>query len=134
MTAKSIEKILDDPVALLRLSRKGIKYSLFESIVNSGPFAIKEWVIFLHLTERTLQRYKKENRSFEQLQSSRILKIAQLQTRGKDIFDGVESYAQWMNSKIVAMGGIKPIDLLDNSFGIAMLNEELTRIEYGVLA
>lgn len=134
MTAKSIEKILDDSVALVKLSRKGINYSLFDSIVKSGPFTIKDWVVFLHLTERTLQRYKKENRSFEQLQSSRILEIAQLQSKGKEIFDGVENFNQWMNSKVVALGSIKPKDLLDNSFGIGMLNDELTRIEYGVLA
>lgn len=134
MSAKSIEKILDDSVELIKLSRKGIKYTLFESIVKAGPFTIKEWVMFLHLTERTLQRYKKESRSFEQLHSSRILEVAQLQKRGIEVFGGIDNFDQWMNSKIVALGGIKPIELLDNTFGIDMLNQELTRLEYGVLA
>ena len=134
MSLKALEKILGDTIELINLTRKGIEYSLFQSIVTTGPFTIKEWVKFLHITERTLQRYKKENKSFEPLHSERILEIAQLQKRGKDIFGNTENFSQWMNSKIIALGGIKPKELLDNSFGITVLNHELTRIEYGVLA
>ncbi len=134
MSVKALEKILGDTIALINLARKGIEYSLFQSIVTTGPFTIKEWVNFLHITERTLQRYKKENKSFEPLQSERILEIAQLQKRGKDIFGSTENFNQWMNSKIIALGGIRPKELLDNSFGISLLNQELTRIEHGVLA
>ncbi|NEN24917.1 DUF2384 domain-containing protein, partial [Cryomorpha ignava] len=41
---------------------------------------------------------------------------------------------QWLDSNIVALGGIKPKTLLDSSFGISILNQELIRIEHGVLA
>ena len=60
-----LEKILDDSVELINLTRKGIQYQLFNSIVKEGPFKIKEWSLFLHIKERTLQRYKKENKTFE---------------------------------------------------------------------
>ena len=39
-----------------------------------------------------------------------------------------------MNSKILALGGIKPRELLDSSIGIEILNDELTAIEYGIFA
>lgn len=134
MSIKVLEKILNDDIKLIGLTRKGISYELFNSILIKSPFSIKEWSGFLHLTERTLQRYKKEDKSFESLQSERILEIAQLQKRGIEIFGHVENFDQWMNSKIIALGGIKPKELLDSSFGISMINAELTRIEHGVLA
>lgn len=134
MSIKVLDKILDDDVELIGLTRKGISYKLFNSIQSKSPFTIKEWSFFLHLTERTLQRYKKENKSFEPLQSERILEIAQLQKRGIEIFGGSDNFYVWMNAKIIALGGIPPKELLDNSFGISILNAELTRIEYGVLA
>ena len=134
MSVIALEGMLDDNVRLIGLTRAGISYELFQSIVEQGLFTIKEWSGFLHLTERTLQRYKKENRPFEPLQSERILEIARLQKRGADVFGTVENFNEWMNSKIIALGEIKPKELLDSSFGISMIDAELVRIEHGVLA
>ncbi len=134
MSIATLENSLDDDVALIQLTRKGLSYALFLKIVASGNFTIQQWATFLHLTERTLQRYKKEKKSFESLQSEKILEIARLQKRGTEIFGSKDNFNTWMNSTIIALGSIKPVELLDNSFGIALLNDELTRIEWGVLA
>lgn len=134
MSIKALSKILDDTIELIRLTRKGVEYSLFNSIVSTTPYSTKDWSSFLHLTERTLQRYKKEERPFEQPYSERILEIAQLHKRGIEVFGNAEYFNQWLDSNIVALGGIKPKSLLDSSFGISILNQELTRIEHGVLA
>ena len=40
----------------------------------------------------------------------------------------------WLNTLNVALGGIKPKDVLDSAFGIEWLMDELGRIEHGVLA
>lgn len=125
---------LVDTVELVKLSRKGIAISLFEEIVNSCSYTVKEWSKFLHLTERTIQRYKKENRTFETLQSERIIEIAKLQMKGKEVFGSKVYFEEWMNSKIIALGNIRPVELLDSSFGIDILMDELGRIEHGVLA
>ena len=134
MTLSFLDKVLNDTLELINLTRKGVTYDLFTSIVAAGSFTMKDWSIFLHISERTLQRYKKEKKSFDPIHSERILAIAQLQKRGIDLFGDKDNFSRWMNSKIVALGGIQPKDLLDNSFGIALLNDELTRIEHGVLA
>lgn len=123
-----------DTFELVKLSRKGIAISLFEDIVRSNSYTIKEWSKFLHLTERTIQRYKKENRKFESLQTERIIEIAKLQLKGIEVFGSKSYFEEWMNSKVIALGNIRPIELLDSSFGIEMLMDELGRIEHGVLA
>lgn len=123
-----------DTFELVKLSRKGITISLFEDIVRSSSYTIKEWSKFLHLTERTIQRYKKENRKFESLQTERIIEIAKLQLKGIEVFGSKSYFEEWMNSKVIALGNIRPIELLDSSFGIEMLMDELGRIEHGVLA
>ena len=123
-----------DTVELLKLSRKGIPIGLFEEIVRSSAYTIKEWSRFLHLTERTIQRYKKEKRTFEPLQSERIIEISKLQLKGIEIFGSRVNFEEWMNSKIIALGNIRPMELLDSSFGIDMLMDELGRIEHGILA
>ena len=134
MSIAQLNSKLTDTVELVKLSRKGITISLFEEVVNSCAYTMKEWSKFLHLTERTIQRYKKEKRSFESLHSERIIEIAKLQVKGKEVFGSKLYFEEWMNSKTVALGNIRPVELLDSSFGIDMLMDELGRIEHGVLA
>lgn len=134
MSITQFNSKLSDTVELVKLSRKGISISLFEDIVKSNSYTIKEWSKFLHLTERTIQRYKKEKRKFEPLQSERIIEISKLQLKGIEIFGSKINFEEWMNSKIIALGNIRPIELLDSSFGIEMLMDELGRIEHGILA
>ncbi len=134
MSIAQLNLKLADTVELVKLSRKGIPYKLFEEIVNTNSYSLKDWSKFLHLTERTIQRYKKEKKKFEPIQSERIIDIAKLQLKGTELFGSNEIFGEWMNSKIIALGNIRPIELLDNSFGIEMLMDELGRIEHGVLA
>jgi len=134
MSITQFNSKLLDTVELVKLSRKGITIGLFEEIVKSSSYTIKEWSKFLHLTERTIQRYKKEKKKFEPLQSERIIEISKLQLKGKEIFGSKINFEEWMNSKIIALGNIRPIELLDSSFGIEMLMDELGRIEHGILA
>jgi len=91
-------------------------------------------VIFLHITERTIQRYKKGHKKFDTLQSERIINITKLHRKGNVVFGLAAHLAVWMNSNIIALGNIKTIELLDNSFGIDLLFDELGRLEHGVLA
>ncbi len=134
MTTQALNQILDDSVKLIQLTRKGVDYSLFRLIAGNSSFSIKDWSSFLHVTERTLQRYKKEEKAFEQPYAERILEIAQLQKRGQEVFGGGDRFHEWMDTKVIALGGVKPKSLLDSSFGIGVLNRELTRLEHGVLA
>ncbi len=134
MSIAQFYSILDDSVELLKLSRKGVEFSLFQSVVKQGLFTLKDWSKFLHITERTIQRYKKEKKNFEPIQSERIIEIAKLQSKGISVFGSAQSFNQWLNSKIVALGGLKPIEYLDSSFGVDILMDELGRIEHGILA
>lgn len=134
MTVAKFNTQFNDPMVLIELSRKGIPFQLFENIVSLGVFDIKSWSKFLHLTERTIQRYKKEKSSFGALHSEKIIEIARLEKRGLELFESKENFDIWMNSKLIVFGGQRPIDFLDTSFGIGIVEDELTRIEHGVLA
>ena len=114
--------------------RQGIKFTFFITIANRSPFNLYEWSGFLHLSERTMQRYKKEKRTFNPLQSEKILQITLLYRMGIDVFGDKEKFYSWLKTENLALGKIKPKELLDNAFGINLLKDELTRIEHGVLA
>ena len=114
--------------------RQGIKFSMFSKILKSSPFTLQEWSRFLHLSERSMQRYKAEKRTFAPIHSEKILEITFLYQRGAEVFGKAENFNTWLNAKSIALGGVVPKEWMDTTFGINLLNDELTRIEHGVLA
>lgn len=119
---------------LIQAIREGINYSFFEGMLQYLPFSFNEWSRYLNLSERTLQRYKKENKPFQANFAERILEIKLLYKYGMEVFEINENFNSWLNTKSIALGGAKPKDLLDTTFGINLVRDELTRIEHGVLA
>jgi putative toxin-antitoxin system antitoxin component (TIGR02293 family) len=124
----------NDILSLIRTLKAGIKYAVFIGIANNSPFTLSEWTDFLHLSDRTMQRYKSQKKTFDPVQSEKILEIALLYKLGIDVFGNKQKFNSWLETDNLALGRAKPKSLLDNSFGIGLLHDELMRIEHGVLA
>lgn len=123
-----------DAVYLINVSRKGIDFASFNKIADKIPFMISEWCSYLHISERTMHRYKKEKKSFDTIQSERILEINYLFQKGAQVFGSYDIFGEWLDATNIALGGVKPKDLLDSTFGIGLIKDELIRIEHGVFA
>ncbi len=119
---------------LIDIAQKGISFKLFDGLSKKFPFTMQDWADFLHISGKTLSRYQKEDKSFDVLQSEKILQIEMLYKRGEEVFGSSENFLIWLQSESVALGKTKPQDLLGSVFGISLLMDELTRIEHGVLA
>jgi len=124
----------NDVLSLINAVRNGISYSFFSNLVRISTFSLPEWSYFLHLSERTLQRYKKEKKNFGPVYSEKILEITMLYKYGKEVFGNEENFSSWLDSSNIALGNSSPKQLLDSNFGIEMVKDELGRIEHGVLA
>ncbi|MEB2776958.1 antitoxin Xre/MbcA/ParS toxin-binding domain-containing protein [Algoriphagus sp. D3-2-R+10] len=119
---------------IISLVRQGVSFEEFDKFASKSAFSSSEWSEFLHISERTMQRYHKEKKSFDSLQSEKIIEIALLQKRGVEVFGNKSKFQNWLETPCLALGDLEPKSYLDSSFGITLLKDELTRIEYGVLA
>lgn len=120
--------------SLINAIKEGIRFTFFEKLAKNIPFTLREWASYLHLSERSLQRFKKEKGTFNTVSSEKIIEITMLNKYGIEVFGDQDKFNVWLLTKNVALGGITPKDLLDSSFGIQLLKDELTRIEHGILA
>ncbi|MCF8357630.1 MAG: DUF2384 domain-containing protein [Prolixibacteraceae bacterium] len=132
LTFKSLEN--NDIFKLIDVTRQGVDYETFEDFTVSYPLNSSTWSKILNMSERTIQRYKREKKRLDSIHSEKFLLIMLLFKKGVSVFGNTSNFLAWINSKSIPLGGIKPIDLLDNSFGINMVKDELIRIEHGVLA
>lgn len=115
-------------------SRKGMLYRHFKDILALLPLTIKEWSECLHLSERTLLRYSQSEKPFDPIYTDRILQIQFLFQHGAEAFGSPERFNAWINQNSIALGGVKPKELLDTAFGIQLIDAEICRIEHGIFS
>lgn len=122
-----------DTNRLVQLVRDGVQFGVFSNLLKRISFSLQEWSIFLHLSERTMHRYQKENKTFDISSSERIIQITLLYEYGVSVFGNKENFDTWLVSKNLVLGS-KPKELLDTVFGIELVHNELSKIEHGIFA
>jgi putative toxin-antitoxin system antitoxin component (TIGR02293 family) len=126
-------KILNDRLLIVNAIRHGVTTRLFDEIKSNAPFDDQQWSVFLNLNIRTLQRYRADKKHvFKPIHSEKIFELAELVALGNIVFDSQEDFTIWLSTPSVALGRVKPVDLLDSSYGMQLIMAELNMIEYGV--
>jgi len=119
---------------LINATKEGVDFRTFNEFFKTYPLNSATWSKILNMSERTIQRYRREKKRFDSIHTEKLLLILLLFKKGSDVFGNTKNFLTWISSENIALGGIKPIDLLDNSFGINLVKDELIKIEHGVLA
>lgn len=108
-------------------------YQAFKKIADEAPFSLKEWAGFLHLSERTMHRYAKDNSTFNGLQIERILLFKELIQQGNSLF-GKENFGLWLDRPLFSLSFKTPKELLFTHDGVQEVIDILSRIEHGIVA
>jgi putative toxin-antitoxin system antitoxin component (TIGR02293 family) len=124
---------LKSPMDLIELSQKGVSKGALNHLIYYASLSLKEIASLLPITERTIQRYTASDR-FSPAVSEQIIAIAQIISRGEEVFGDRKRFLTWMNHKNPALSNNKPFDLLSSRFGANLIIDELGRIEHGVIS
>jgi putative toxin-antitoxin system antitoxin component (TIGR02293 family) len=119
---------------LLVLSiREGIPFFLFSAIRRHTPFTDIDWANFLNISTKSLQRYKVEKDFvFKPIHSEKIIELAEVTQLGETVFGTNEQFYNWLNRTNHALGNMKPLELLNDSYGKDLVINELNRIDQGI--
>lgn len=112
---------------------KDFRYEDFKELADKGPFTQAEWAGMLSVSERTLQRYSKENAAFNGLQTERILHLNKLIEKGNRLF-GKAGFNNWLDYAPYTLNGVQIRDILSSYQGIETAIDLLGRIEHGIPA
>ena len=117
---------------LIQLSREGLDHQTFEEIVERLPFTLQEWARYVGVSERTLIRLRKDNKALGTSLSDKVIRITQLYQKGVEVFRDEDKFRSWLDTRIMAVGSVKPKSLLDTSFGLELVDTTLGQIEFGI--
>lgn len=128
------DDFLSDRMLLVSSIREGIPYSLFTLIQDMAPFSDNDWATFLDMSAKSLQRYRQSAKNFKPIHSEKIIELAEVTNLGLEVFGNMEKFRLWLQTPNFALGNLKPVELLKDSYGKEMVTEELTGINHGILA
>lgn len=136
-TEKTEPLKLEEPEALYLPMKKPVavadySYKKLKKIADTVPFTQAEWANMLHLSERTLQRYAKNNTSFEGIYTDRILLLQEMIELGLATFVNADAFYGWLKKDKLVMGQKLSFDSLYSDRGIQEVIDQLGRIQYGV--
>ena len=83
---------------------------------------------------RTLARRKKLGETLSPAESDRVLRLERISEHADRVFGNHEKAQRWLRSELIALDGVRPIDLLETEAGAHTIYEELVRIDYGMFA
>ena len=113
---------------------KDFTYNNFKKVADKVPFTQAEWANILHVSERTLQRYSKDNHSFAPINAERIVLIEKVLLQAKITFGDTDKFYDWIKRNPYMMEGNLSVQSLSTFEGIQNVLTQLGRIQQGIFA
>jgi putative toxin-antitoxin system antitoxin component (TIGR02293 family) len=123
-----------DDISLLNRSKKGLSAKAALDFLSLSGFTQDEFQETFKTTVKTIQNHVTRELTLDAALSEKLLKSFALFDKGAEIFGSASNFHQWLNIPAYGLGNQLPFELMDTITGIQLIEEELTRIEFGDLA
>jgi putative toxin-antitoxin system antitoxin component (TIGR02293 family) len=119
------------PLEKVAIANKRISKTELEQLKRSTELDYSTLSNILSISRATLIN-KKGNEKFAVAQSERIFALADIYAYGYEVFEDKDKFNHWINESNKALGGQKPLELLNSQFGKEEVKRLIGRIDYGV--
>jgi putative toxin-antitoxin system antitoxin component (TIGR02293 family) len=131
---KVLRRELRSESDLIAAVRKGLPVAALDSVFEACADTVNTRSDLYQAVGnmRTLQRKRTEHSALSPDESDRLARLARLLVRAEDAFGDRAKAHQWMATTNRALGGERPLSLLDSDTGALEVERVLGRIEHGV--
>jgi putative toxin-antitoxin system antitoxin component (TIGR02293 family) len=126
-------KVLGSSKDLNHLAEEGLPKQSLVIFMKKINLDERRLFSYLDVTRRALDNYK-PNERLRLYVSDRLIHLAELYVKGKELFDSFENFNEWLNRPSIDLGGEKPLERIHTRKGVDDLIHVLGRIEHGILA
>ncbi|MCU0467202.1 MAG: DUF2384 domain-containing protein [Arcicella sp.] len=121
---------LKNPLDLIELSRRGVNKAAVDLVAQKLSLTDREIARILNISERTFHRYTTDTQ-LDTSSTERLLKLMLLYQHGEEVFSNLEDFKPWMRQSMRVFGDKTALDLLDTITGFELVDNVLSRIEFG---
>lgn len=131
---KVIGRRIETDAELIDAVREGLPAESLDSVFEYlQEEQIPQSVVYRVIgSGRTLQRKRSSGSTLSPMESDRLARLARILVRAEEAFTSGAMSRRWMAQPNRALGGARPIDLLDSDTGTLSVERLLGRIEHGV--
>ncbi|MCK5673493.1 MAG: DUF2384 domain-containing protein [Spirochaetales bacterium] len=118
---------------LITIIRNRLSRNNFDFVRGELKMSLKEFSNTLRISEKTIQRYKRDELLNENVTEG-LIEIAEIIAMGVEVLGNKSEFLDWFHSPVISLGSNKPVSLLDTHHGRKLILNELGRIEHGIYA
>ena len=132
MPAKVAAMAALPPLAQVETIRQGIATQVFEQIATAIGLGKETLARKLNINAQTLR--KRRSRILSADEAEKSLRVARVFAQASEVLGSEDKARQWLNDQIPALGGKRPLDLLDTDIGTQEVVNLLQCIKWGMYA
>jgi putative toxin-antitoxin system antitoxin component (TIGR02293 family) len=110
--------------------REGFPQKVVSEVMQAAGLTLKELADTLDLSTRSLQRRRREGR-LARYESDRLYRLARIIAMAKHYLGDAGTATRWLRRPNRALGGSRPLELIDTEPGARAVENVLGRIAYG---
>ena len=129
---KYVSSTVENPFDFIHLANKGIDTAVIKNFRTYFNLSRDSIAHMLNVSEPTLYRWTKANKSLDRNFSVKLFEIADLFLYGIEVFGDKENFFKWLKLPNTALGSLEPYELIEIPGGVAKVKDILGRIEHGV--
>ena len=123
--------LASDAAAMVAIVRQGVKSDIYGWLKQALAVSDSRLSAIIRVSQRTIKRRLRDGR-FHPDESERIMRVAKLTERARDVFGDLESAREWLKSPQFALGGEIPLEYADTEPGAQVVEDVLGRLEHGI--
>lgn len=118
---------------LIDAVRAGLPVQALDYVLNASTPTLRQGDVYRVVgSVRTLQRKRLRRAALSTEESDRLARLARILVRADTALGDEDKAGRWLAEENRALGGERPVALLDSDAGTLAVEQELGRIEHGV--
>lgn len=122
---------VDDDMTTVAAIREGLDTDIIDEILAQGVVS-REQLYQLVIPRRTLDHRRTAGDRLTPTESERALRVKRVVRHALDTFGGSERARSYMSKPLSRFRGLSCIEMLDTEIGARLVQDLLTRIDYGI--
>jgi putative toxin-antitoxin system antitoxin component (TIGR02293 family) len=131
--AESLGRPVESELDLVQLVRSGLPPSALETVIDHGVLSRRE-AEQLIIPRRTLSHRKSRGESLTTDESDKLTRVVRIAALAEETFQDDDKAHAWLRDPNRALGGERPLDLLETEGGARLVEQVLGRISHGVFS
>lgn len=121
-------------VSMIEHQRAGLASGVVGVISRKLDLSVDALLSTLKLPRSTVKGRQASGKNLSEQEAERMVRAARIFKRATEVLEDEEDARNWLKQPLRALGGEPPLSFLDTDAGYDMVEDELKRIEYGIVA